>query len=91
MSSLMFGSHLDLHSGGIDLQFPHHTNEIAQCEAHQCIPHDEGWVTTFMHSGHLHIEGRKMSKSLVMISDVAHSRCDIMRSSSVICLFHMIV
>lgn len=57
-----FGPCLDIHSGGIDLQFPHHTNEIAQCSAHNnCLPKD--WVKYWMHTGHLYIEGRKMSKS----------------------------
>jgi cysteinyl-tRNA synthetase len=58
-----FGSKMDIHSGGIDLQFPHHTNEIAQCAAHSCsAPSD--WVKFWIHTGHLYIEGRKMSKSL---------------------------
>jgi hypothetical protein len=56
-----FGRHLDLHSGGIDLKFPHHNNEISQCEAHASC---EGWTRYWLHSGHLHIDGRKMSKSL---------------------------
>ncbi|KAL4656980.1 putative cysteine-tRNA ligase, mitochondrial [Arapaima gigas] len=54
---------LDIHSGGIDLAFPHHENEIAQCLAyHQC----EQWGNYFLHSGHLHLKGstEKMSKSL---------------------------
>ncbi|XP_054945316.1 probable cysteine--tRNA ligase, mitochondrial isoform X1 [Physeter macrocephalus] len=61
--SLVFGSRLDIHSGGIDLAFPHHENEIAQCEAfHQC----QQWGNYFLHSGHLHVKGKeeKMSKSL---------------------------
>lgn len=58
-----FGSKMTIHSGGIDLQFPHHTNEIAQCAAHSCsAPSD--WVKFWIHTGHLYIEGRKMSKSL---------------------------
>ncbi|XP_053168592.1 probable cysteine--tRNA ligase, mitochondrial isoform X3 [Hemicordylus capensis] len=62
ISSLVFGGHLDIHTGGIDLAFPHHENEIAQCEAyHQC----EQWGNYFLHSGHLHVKGsEKMSKSL---------------------------
>ena len=58
-----FGPKLDIHSGGIDLQFPHHTNEIAQCASHNCTPPSE-WVKFWIHTGHLYIEGRKMSKSL---------------------------
>lgn len=63
ISSLVFGSQLDIHSGGIDLAFPHHENEIAQCEVfHQC----KQWGNYFLHSGHLHVKGNeeKMSKSL---------------------------
>ncbi|XP_048656586.1 probable cysteine--tRNA ligase, mitochondrial isoform X4 [Marmota marmota marmota] len=63
MASMVFGGQLDIHSGGMDLVFPHHENEIAQCEVfHQC----EQWGNYFLHSGHLHIKGKeeKMSKSL---------------------------
>ncbi|XP_036687115.1 probable cysteine--tRNA ligase, mitochondrial isoform X3 [Balaenoptera musculus] len=63
IASLVFGSRLDIHSGGIDLAFPHHENEIAQCEVfHQC----QQWGNYFLHSGHLHMKGKeeKMSKSL---------------------------
>lgn len=58
-----FGSNLDMHSGGIDLQFPHHENEIYQCEAYFGDPKKE-WCRHFSHTGHLFIENRKMSKSL---------------------------
>ena len=58
-----FGTELDIHSGGVDLKFPHHTNEIAQCAAHNCA-HAADWVKHWIHTGHLYIEGRKMSKSL---------------------------
>jgi cysteinyl-tRNA synthetase len=58
--SAIFGPKLDLHSGGMDLQFPHHDNEIAQCEAYHDSP---DWCPTFIHAGHLHIKGYKMSKS----------------------------
>lgn len=71
---------MDVHSGGIDLAFPHHDNEMAQSEVvavarfilvlklmhlriqayHNC----KSWVNYFIHTGHLHIEGLKMSKSL---------------------------
>lgn len=57
----MFGNSLDIHCGGCDLKFPHHDNEIAQSEAYF---NSEQWVNYFMHTGHLHIEGSKMSKSL---------------------------
>ncbi|KAF9452772.1 cysteinyl-tRNA synthetase [Macrolepiota fuliginosa MF-IS2] len=61
MASAIFGDNMDIHSGGIDLAFPHHDNEMAQSEAyHNC----SSWVNYFLHTGHLHIEGLKMSKSL---------------------------
>ncbi|KAI0081961.1 cysteinyl-tRNA synthetase [Panus rudis PR-1116 ss-1] len=61
MASAVFGDNMDIHSGGIDLAFPHHDNEMAQSEAfHNC----SAWVNYFIHTGHLHIEGLKMSKSL---------------------------
>lgn len=64
MASAIVGQHMDIHSGGHDLRFPHHTNELAQAEAyyHDCGCHQ--WVDYFLHTGHLNIEGLKMSKSL---------------------------
>ncbi|KAL6046139.1 Cysteine--tRNA ligase, mitochondrial [Balamuthia mandrillaris] len=61
MSCMMFGEKLDVHAGGIDLKFPHHCNEAAQCEAHWG---SSQWANYFLHTGHLHIAGHKMSKSL---------------------------
>ena len=56
---------MDIHSGGIDLAFPHHDNELAQSEAHFCEHGKEhNWVNYFLHMGHLSISGSKMSKSL---------------------------
>ena len=52
---------MDIHSGGVDLKFPHHDNEMAQAEAECGHPQ---WVNYFVHAGHLHIQGLKMSKSL---------------------------
>lgn len=61
MASEVLGNNIDIHSGGIDLKFPHHDNELAQSEAcHNC----QNWINYFLHTGHLHIEGQKMSKSL---------------------------
>ena len=61
MASQVLGKQIDIHSGGIDLTFPHHDNELAQSEAfHGCTQ----WINYFLHTGHLHIEGLKMSKSL---------------------------
>lgn len=46
--SEVFGSRLDIHTGGVDLAFPHHENEIAQSEVfHQC----QQWGNYFLHSG----------------------------------------
>ncbi|KAI9682453.1 MAG: hypothetical protein M1829_000245 [Trizodia sp. TS-e1964] len=65
MASEIFGDKLDIHSGGIDLAFPHHDNEIAQSEAYYCQKgHEHFWVNYFLHMGHLSISGSKMSKSL---------------------------
>lgn len=62
------GTRLDVHAGGIDLAFPHHCNEIAQSIAYaaqpQAVGHVSRWVGSWIHTGHLHIAGRKMSKSL---------------------------
>lgn len=58
----ILGERLDIHSGGEDLKFPHHDNELAQSEA--CLDNCQQWVNYFTHTGHLHIEGLKMSKSL---------------------------
>lgn len=52
---------IDIHTGGVDLRFPHHDNEIAQSEAYYNC---DNWVNNFWHTGHLHIAGKKMSKSL---------------------------
>ncbi|KAL4116513.1 hypothetical protein PRIC2_011966 [Phytophthora ramorum] len=67
MTHHVLGDKLDVHTGGVDLRFPHHNNEIAQCEAHNHGPqcgHEEEWCKHFVHFGHLYIRGRKMSKSL---------------------------
>ncbi|THD27037.1 Cysteinyl tRNA synthetase [Fasciola hepatica] len=61
MASSVFGESMDIHSGGVDLKFPHHDNELAQSEAYFNNSH---WVNYFLHSGHLTISGCKMSKSL---------------------------
>ena len=52
---------MDIHSGGYDLKFPHHDNELAQSEAYY---ENDCWTRYFLHSGHLTIAGCKMSKSL---------------------------
>ena len=76
MASDKLGSQMDIHSGGIDLAFPHHDNELAQSEAfwtnknHKC---QHQWVNYFMHMGHLHIQGSKMSKSLKNFTTIKSS------------------
>jgi cysteinyl-tRNA synthetase len=51
---------LDIHGGGQDLQFPHHENEIAQCEVVTHAPFARTWV----HNGFVRVNAEKMSKSL---------------------------
>jgi cysteinyl-tRNA synthetase len=60
MCKALLGAHFDIHGGGIDLQFPHHENEIAQSEA----ANDGPFVNIWMHNGHLTVDDTKMSKSL---------------------------
>ncbi|MEM8868553.1 MAG: cysteine--tRNA ligase [Verrucomicrobiota bacterium] len=60
MSMRYLGESFDLHSGGVDLIFPHHENEIAQSEAATCKPFVRHWF----HVAHLRVNGEKMSKSL---------------------------
>jgi cysteinyl-tRNA synthetase len=61
MSHALLGESFDIHGGGIDLQFPHHENEIAQ----SCCAHPEGgFARIWMHNEMLQVEGKKMSKSL---------------------------
>ncbi|GAB2024109.1 cysteine--tRNA ligase [Lactovum odontotermitis] len=60
MAGALLGKTLDIHGGGADLEFPHHTNEIAQSEAHT----GQKFVNIWMHNGFVNIDGEKMSKSL---------------------------
>ena len=61
MSYELLGASFDIHGGGLDLQFPHHENEIAQ----SCCAHPEaGFAKVWMHNEMLQVEGKKMSKSL---------------------------
>ena len=60
MAMKYLGETLDIHTGGIDLAFPHHENEIAQSEAATGKP----FVRYWLHAEHLLVEGEKMSKSL---------------------------
>jgi len=63
MSCAMLGEPFDIHGGGLDLQFPHHENEIAQSEGAQGVD-GVGFVNTWMHNGFLNVDDTKMSKSL---------------------------
>ncbi len=60
MAMKYLGETLDIHTGGVDLTFPHHENEIAQSEALTGKPFARFWL----HAEHLIVEGQKMSKSL---------------------------
>jgi len=60
MSMKYLGETLDIHTGGVDLTFPHHENEIAQSEAAT----GKQFVRYWLHAEHLLVDGQKMSKSL---------------------------
>ena len=64
MSMKILGPSFDLHLGGEDLIFPHHEDEIAQSEGAGLQPAGERFVSYWLHSAHLMVEGKKMSKSL---------------------------
>jgi cysteinyl-tRNA synthetase len=60
MSMKYLGKHFDIHTGGVDLIFPHHENEIAQSQAAT----GEKFVNFWLHNEFLMVEGKKMAKSL---------------------------
>ncbi|MCC7287278.1 MAG: cysteine--tRNA ligase [Burkholderiaceae bacterium] len=60
MSCALLGEVFDIHGGGMDLQFPHHENEIAQSEGAFGKP----FVRYWLHNGFLNVDNEKMSKSL---------------------------
>lgn len=60
MATDLLGSPIDIHGGGLDLQFPHHQNELAQAEAACDCP----FVNNWMHVGYVQVNQEKMSKSL---------------------------
>ncbi|HST43626.1 MAG TPA: cysteine--tRNA ligase [Luteimonas sp.] len=67
MAEAHLGETIDIHAGGVDLQFPHHENEIAQSEcAHGGRPFARYWL----HNGMLNFAGTKMSKSLGNIEKI---------------------
>jgi cysteinyl-tRNA synthetase len=61
MSEQGLGRPFDIHTGGIDLAFPHHENEIAQSTAGESDP---TYARVFVHNEHILVDGKKMSKSL---------------------------
>ncbi len=61
MSFELLGPSFDIHGGGLDLQFPHHENEIAQSS---CAYPEADFARVWMHNEMLQVEGKKMSKSL---------------------------
>lgn len=60
MGCSLLGERFDIHGGGLDLQFPHHENEIAQSEGALGHP----FVNVWMHNGFVNVDNEKMSKSL---------------------------
>lgn len=73
MNHKLFGSMIDIHGGGMDLKFPHHENEIAQCEA---LYHNH-LAKYWLHVGRLDLAGAKMSKSLgncIYVKDLNSSK-----------------
>jgi cysteinyl-tRNA synthetase len=61
MIEAIFGETIDIHAGGVDLQFPHHENEIAQSE---CAHGGKVFARFWVHNGMLNFGGAKMSKSV---------------------------
>ena len=61
MAAALLGPSFDIHGGGIDLQFPHHENEIAQSA---CAHPEAEFARVWLHNEMLQVEGKKMSKSL---------------------------
>ena len=66
MSSRYLGPQFDIHTGGVDLIFPHHEDEIAQSEAATGLP----FVRTWLHCAHLRLDGAKMARSVGNIARV---------------------
>ncbi|WP_454831413.1 cysteine--tRNA ligase [Pseudoxanthomonas wuyuanensis] len=67
MISAHFGETIDIHAGGVDLQFPHHENEIAQSE---CAHGGKAFARFWLHNGMLNLGGAKMAKSVGNIQRV---------------------
>lgn len=90
MATELFGNTIDVHAGGIDLKFPHHENEEAQC----CSYHNrKQWVNYWFHVGHLvTTDNVKMSKSLkntISIKEfLKHYSRDQLRVACLISTYH---
>ena len=67
MAAAHLGETIDIHAGGVDLQFPHHENEIAQSE---CAHGGRTFARFWLHNGMLNLSGAKMSKSVGNIAKV---------------------
>ena len=67
---IVLGEQIDIHAGGIDLCFPHHENEAAQCEVLTSKPFSRYWL----HNGFINIDEEKMSKSLGNVYTVRELR-----------------
>ncbi|RDZ28027.1 cysteine--tRNA ligase [Lysobacter silvisoli] len=67
MAAAHLGETIDIHAGGVDLQFPHHENEIAQSE---CAHGGKVFARWWLHNGMLNFGGAKMSKSLGNIEKI---------------------
>ena len=78
MSQDIYHTMLDIHGGGMDLKFPHHENEIAQCNA----LYNNHLAKYWMHVGRLDMNGEKMSKSLgnvVRVVDLSQEDLHVLR------------
>ncbi len=75
MSMKYFGEHIDIHTGGTDLRFPHHEDEIAQSEG--AVGHQV--VSIWVHGGHLRQSGQKIAKStgnVIRVEDLVEQGLD---------------
>jgi cysteinyl-tRNA synthetase len=75
MSMKYLGEHIDIHTGGTDLRFPHHEDEIAQSEG--AVGHQV--VSIWVHGGHLRQSGQKIAKStgnVIRVEDLVEQRLD---------------
>jgi cysteinyl-tRNA synthetase len=83
MASMMLGDNVYLHSGGIDLLYPHHHNEILQSTAYW---NKTDVIKNFIHTGYLHIDGEKMSQSLKNFKTI-HEVLQVMSANELRLLF----